>query len=146
MDCTKQTLEKEIVVITCGTFDLMHIGHLNMLQRCKNLGTKLIVGVSSDAFNFEKKKRLPIFNEKDRLKIIKSLKCVDDVFLEKNMSTKIKYCNQLNANIFCIGNDWKGKFDFQKADGINVVYLPRTPFVSTTQIINSIKYNHILEY
>lgn len=139
MECIKKISEKDIIVVTCGTFDLMHIGHLNMLQRCKELGTKLIVGVSSDKFNFEKKKRLPIFNEKDRLKIIKSLKCVDDVFLEKNMSTKIEYCTQLNANIFCIGNDWKGKFDFLKTDGINVVYLPRTPCISTTEIINSIK-------
>jgi cytidyltransferase-like protein len=77
-----------VVVITFGTFDLLHIGHINMLKNCKKYGDKLIVGVSSDKLNYDKKKRNPVFKEEDRLEIIKNIKCVDEVFFRRKFRTK----------------------------------------------------------
>lgn len=127
-----------MIVISFGTFDLLHIGHINMLNKCKAYGDKLIVGVSSDALNFEKKQRLPVFNETDRMKIIKNLKCVDDVFLEESLEMKREYIKRYNADIFIIGDDWKGKFD-DLNDICTVLYLDRTKDISTTSIISDIK-------
>ena len=77
-----------MIVITFGTFDLLHIGHINMLNKCKSQGKKLYVGVSSDELNLKKKNRLPKFNQNDRMEIIKNIKCVDDVFLEESLEMK----------------------------------------------------------
>ena len=125
-------------IITFGTFDLLHIGHIKILERAKSLGDKLIVGVSTDKFSIEKKKRVPIYNENDRKKIIKSLKFVDDVFFEESFEKKREYIKKYKADIFVMGNDWEGRFD-EFNDVCKVVYFDRTPVISTTEIINKIK-------
>ncbi|ELE3522470.1 adenylyltransferase/cytidyltransferase family protein, partial [Campylobacter jejuni] len=98
-------------VITFGTFDLFHYGHLRILERAASLGDKLIVGVSSDSLNFAKKHRYPIYSEQERLNIISSLKCVSCVFLEEALELKRDYLLKYQANILVMGDDWKGKFD-----------------------------------
>ncbi len=125
-------------VITFGTFDVFHIGHVSILERAKSYGDYLIVGVSSDDLNLSKKGRKPIYSEKDRKKIIKSLSCVDEVFSETSLELKRQYINDFNADILIMGDDWKGKFDNHK-DQCEVIYLPRTPSVSTKEIIEVVK-------
>lgn len=127
-----------INVITFGTFDVFHVGHLNIIQRARDLGDRLIVGVSSDALNFKKKNRCPIYSESDRMKILASLKCVDHVFLEESLERKADYILKYHADVLVMGDDWSGKFDYL-SDKCSVVYLPRTPSVSTTEIIEVIK-------
>jgi len=109
-----------------------------MLNRCKTYGDTLIVGVSSDSLNYEKKKRLPVFDEKNRMELIKNLKCVDEVFLEESLQKKREYIKKFNADVFIIGDDWKGKFD-DLDDICTVIYLDRTKDISTTSIITNIK-------
>ena len=121
-------------VITFGTFDLCHIGHINILKRTKELGNKLIVGVSSDIFTFKKKNRYPVFNQKDRMTIIKSIRYVDDVFLEESLEKKREYIIKYKADILVMGDDWKDKFN-DLSDICEIVYLPRTKNISTTEII-----------
>ncbi len=125
-------------VITFGTFDVFHIGHVSILERAKSYGDYLIVGVSSDDLNLSKKGRKPIYSEKDRKKIIKSLSCVDEVFSETSLELKRQYINDFNAEILIMGNDWEGKFDNHK-DQCEVIYLPRTPSISTREIIEVVK-------
>jgi len=125
-------------VITFGTFDVFHIGHVSILERAKSYGDYLIVGVSSDDLNFSKKGRKPIYSEKDRKKIIKSLSCVDEVFSETSLELKRQYINDFNAEILIMGDDWEGKFDNHK-DQCEVIYLPRTPSISTREIIEVVK-------
>ena len=125
-------------VITFGTFDVFHIGHVSILERAKSYGDYLVVGVSSDDLNFSKKGRKPIYNEKDRKKIIQSLSCVDEVFSETSLELKRQYINDFNAEILIMGDDWKGKFDNHK-DQCEVIYLPRTPSISTEEIIEVVK-------
>ena len=125
-------------VITFGTFDVFHIGHVSILERAKSYGDYLIVGVSSDDLNLSKKGRKPIYSEKDRKKIIKSLSCVDEVFSEISLELKRQYINDFNADILIMGDDWKGKFDNHK-DQCEVIYLPRTPSISTKEIIEVVK-------
>ena len=124
-------------IITFGTFDLLHIGHINILERAKKLGAKLIVGISTDKFSYEKKTRYPIYNQNDRKQILESLKFVDEVFFEESFEQKREYIKKYNADIFVMGNDWVGRFD-EFNDICKVVYLDRTPFISTTEIINKI--------
>ena len=124
-------------IITFGTFDLLHIGHINILERAKKLGDKLIVGISTDKFSYEKKTRYPIYNQNDRKQILESLKFVDEVFFEESFEQKREYIKKYNADIFVMGNDWVGRFD-EFNDICKVVYLDRTPFISTTEIINKI--------
>ncbi|EAH6064063.1 adenylyltransferase/cytidyltransferase family protein [Campylobacter jejuni] len=125
-------------VITFGTFDLFHYGHLRILERAASLGDKLIVGVSSDSLNFTKKHRYPIYSEQERLNIISSLKCVSCVFLEEALELKRDYLLKYQANILVMGDDWKGKFDCFN-DICDVIYFERTPSISTTEIIERIK-------
>jgi len=96
------------------------------------------VGVSSDALNFSKKNRYPIYPEEHRKKILRSLQFVDEVFLEESLEKKPEYIKQYNADILVMGDDWQGKFDSMK-ELCEVVYLPRTPSVSTTEIIEVVK-------
>lgn len=124
-------------IITFGTFDVFHIGHLNIIKRAKSLGDKLIVGVSSDALNFEKKGYNPIFNENERLEIVKNIKNVDQVFLEESLDLKMSYILQYKADILVMGDDWKGKFDNLK-DICQVIYLPRTKNISSSDLKESI--------
>lgn len=121
-------------VITFGTFDILHIGHINILERAAQLGDYLIVGVSSDALNFSKKSRLPVYSEHERVKIISSLKVVDEIFIEESLDLKLEYIKKYKADILVMGDDWKGKFDWVKSS-CEVTYLERTPSVSTTEII-----------
>lgn len=125
-------------IITFGTFDVFHVGHLNILQRAKQLGGQLIVGVSSDALNVAKKGRAPVYSQSDRMGIVAGLKCVDAVFLEESLELKADYIRQFNADMLVMGDDWAGKFD-SFSFLCEVVYFPRTPSVSTTSIIEVIK-------
>lgn len=121
-------------VITFGTFDVVHVGHINILERAAEFGDRLVVGVSSDELNFKKKSRYPVYSQQDRIKIISSLKCVDEVFVEESLELKLDYIELYNADILVMGDDWQGKFDWVKPNA-QVIYLPRTPSISTTEII-----------
>ena len=125
-------MQKEKIVLTYGTFDMFHVGHLNLLNRLKNLGTKLIVAVSTDEFNALKgKKTLIPFDQ--RALIVQNIKGVDMVIAEDNWEQKIEDIKKYNIDIFAMGDDWEGKFDFLK-DYCEVIYLPRTENISTTQL------------
>ena len=124
-------------VVTFGTFDVLHVGHVSLLERARALGDRLIVGVSSDALNFSKKGRNPVFSQDERVEIVSSLKVVDQVFVEESLEQKREYVLEHQADILVMGDDWSGKFDFL-SDICKVVYLPRTPSVSTTAIIEHI--------
>ncbi len=119
--------------ITFGTFDLFHIGHLNILSRAKENCDVLYVGVSSDLLNFSKKNIRPIYGEYERIEIISAIKYVDFVFLEESLEKKIEYIKKYKADLLIMGDDWFGKFDFCN-EVCDVLYLPRTPHISTTMI------------
>jgi glycerol-3-phosphate cytidylyltransferase len=126
-------------VITFGTFDYFHYGHFKILQRAKSLGEKLVVGVSSDELTFAKKQRYPICNIQDSLEMISAIRYVNDVFVEYSLEDKVKYILNYNANCLVMGDDWIGKFDFIKEEcNCDVIYLSRTPDISTTQIVDKI--------
>lgn len=120
-------------VITYGTFDLLHYGHINILSRAKALGDYLIVGLSTDEFNSEKKNKKTYFTYEQRKTLLESLRYVDLVIPETDWSQKIEDVKLYKIDTFVIGDDWTGKFDFLK-DYCEVIYLPRTPEISTTQI------------
>jgi len=124
-------------VITYGTFDLFHIGHLKLLQRIKNLGDKLIVAISTDEFNAIKGKKTIIPYEQ-RAEIVANIKCVDLVIPENDWEQKIKNIKKYNVDLFAIGHDWEGKFDFLK-EHCEVVYLDRTEGISSTQLKQTLK-------
>ena len=125
-------MKKEKIVLTYGTFDMFHIGHLNLLNRLKSLGDKLIVAVSTDEFNSIKGKKTLIPFEQRAL-IVQNIKCVDIVIAEENWEQKIDDIKKYNVDIFAMGDDWEGKFDFLK-DYCKVIYLPRTQNISTTEL------------
>lgn len=118
-------------VLTYGTFDLLHHGHIRLLERAKALGDHLIVAISSDEFNLGKGK-VCTYPYEERAYIVSSLKCVDAVIPETCWEQKIKDVQEYNIDIFVMGNDWEGKFDFLK-EYCEVIYLPRTKGISTTQ-------------
>ena len=124
-------------VITFGTFDVFHVGHLRVIERAAELGDRLVVGVSSDALNLRKKDRAPVFSEGERLAIVAALKPVDEVFLEESLEQKRDYIVQFGADVLVMGDDWKGRFD-HLSEVCEVVYLPRTPAISTTALIEKI--------
>ena len=122
-------------VITYGTFDTLHYGHIILLNHLKELtqGTgKLFVGVSTDTFNLQKNK-IAYQPYSCRANLLLSLRAVDFVFPEECWEQKIKDIEKYNIDIFAIGNDWEGKFDFLN-DYCKVIYLPRTPIISSTKI------------
>jgi glycerol-3-phosphate cytidylyltransferase len=121
------------IVITFGTYDLFHKGHLNIINRAKNLGDKLIVGVSTDQLNYNKKQKYPIYSQEDRKDIISNLKAVDNTFFEESLEKKRDYILKYKANILVMGDDWEGRFDEFK-DICEVLYLPRTPNISSTEV------------
>lgn len=125
-------------VITYGTFDLLHYGHINLLRRAKELGDYLIVALSTDEFNLKEKNKKSYFNYEQRKYLLESIKYVDQVIPEENWEQKITDCKKYNIDTFVIGDDWKGKFDFLEDEGINVVYLSRTPEISSTKIKNDL--------
>lgn len=121
-------------VITYGTFDLLHYGHINLLRRAKSLGDYLIVGLSTDEFNNTKKNKESYFDYENRKSLLDAVKYVDLVIPEENWEQKVSDIQKYNVDIFVIGDDWKGKFDYLEDFGIEVVYLPRTKEISTTKI------------
>lgn len=125
-------------VITYGTYDLLHYGHLNLLQRARALGDYLIVVLSTDEFNWNMKQKKCYFSYEKRKKMLEALRCVDLVIPENNWEQKVSDVQLYQADVFVMGDDWEGKFDFLK-DYCEVVYLPRTPDVSTTQIKADLK-------
>ncbi|BCA39078.1 MULTISPECIES: adenylyltransferase/cytidyltransferase family protein [Kluyvera] len=125
-------------VITFGTFDVFHVGHINIIERAASMGDYLIVGISSDSLNYSKKGRYPIYSEDDRMKIIQSLKFVNEVFLEESLELKLDYIKKYGADLLVMGDDWKGRFDWVNSV-CEVIYLPRTPSISTTEIIEVVK-------
>lgn len=120
-------------VITYGTFDLLHYGHINLLRRAKELGDYLVVVLSTDEFNWNEKQKKCYFSYEDRKKMLEAIRYVDLVVPEENWDQKRSVVQKYNIDTFVMGDDWKGKFDFLK-DLCEVVYLPRTPDISTTQI------------
>lgn len=120
-------------VITYGTYDLFHHGHVNLLKRARELGDHLIVGISTDEFNENEKHKDTYFSYEQRKMVIESLKFVDEVIPENDWEQKIKDVQKYDIDIFVIGDDWKGHFDFLK-DYCEVVYLERTPGVSSTKM------------
>ena len=120
-------------VITYGTFDLLHAGHINLLRRAKELGDYLIVVVSTDEFNWNEKRKKCYFSYEERKKLVEAVRYVDLVIPEENCDQKISDVKEYHVDTFVMGDDWKGKFDFLK-DYCEVVYLPRTEGISTTKI------------
>lgn len=125
-------------ILTFGTFDIFHYGHLKILERAADHGDELIVGVSSDNLNFCKKGRNPIYSQEERMHIISSLDFVKGVFLEESLELKREYLEKYDADCLIMGCDWTDKFDEFK-DICEVIYLPRTPDISTTELISKIK-------
>jgi glycerol-3-phosphate cytidylyltransferase len=136
MPTTRSTVSQR-TVITFGTFDVFHVGHVRVLQRAAELGDRLVVGVSADALNVAKKGRAPVFTQDERLEIVAALKVVDAVFVEESLEQKKDYILEHGADVLVMGDDWQGKFDWV-SDVCEVVYLPRTPSVSTTGLIEHI--------
>jgi len=124
-------------VITFGTFDVFHVGHLRVIERAAALGDRLVVGVSADALNLRKKGREPVFSQSERLAIVGALRMVDEVFLEESLEEKREYLQRYDADVLVMGDDWSGRFD-EFADICEVVYLERTPAISTTALIEKI--------
>lgn len=125
-------------VITFGTFDVFHVGHLRILERAKALGARLVVGVSTDTLNISKKARAPVYSQTERLEIVAALSCVDEVFVEESLEQKRDYIQRYNADILVMGDDWIGRFD-EFSDICKVVYFERTPSISTTEVIERIQ-------
>ena len=120
-------------VITYGTFDLLHYGHINLLRRAKALGDYLVVVLSTDEFNWNEKQKKCYFTYEERKNLLESIRYVDLVIPENNWEQKITDVQEYHIDTFVMGDDWEGKFDFLKSY-CEVVYLPRTPEISTTQI------------
>lgn len=126
-------------VITYGTFDMLHYGHINLLSRAKALGDYLVVVLSTDEFNWNEKQKKCYFSYEERKLLLESIRYVDLVVPEKNWYQKINDVRKFEIDTFVMGNDWEGKFDFLRDEGVEVMYLPRTPEISTTQIKNDLK-------
>ena len=126
--------------ITFGTFDVFHYGHLRILERARELCDRLVVGVSSDELSLSKKGRSPWYSFEERARIVGALKCVDEVFKEESLDLKADYVRKYRADVLVMGDDWAGRFDWvAPLAGCEVVYLPRTPSISTTAIIERIR-------
>lgn len=125
-------------IITYGTFDLLHYGHINLLQRAKELGDYLIVALSTDEFNWNQKQKKSYFAYEERKRLLEAIRYVDLVIPEENWEQKVLDIQEFKADIFVMGDDWKGKFDFLK-EYCQVVYLTRTPEISSSQIKHDLK-------
>ncbi len=125
-------------VITYGTFDLLHYGHVNLLRRAKEQGDYLIVALSTDEFNWKEKQKVCYFNYEKRKQLLEAIRYVDLVIPEESWEQKLSDVREFKVDIFVMGDDWEGKFDFLK-EHCEVIYLPRTPEISTTQIKENLK-------
>jgi glycerol-3-phosphate cytidylyltransferase len=119
-------------VLTYGTFDTLHFGHIRLLQRARALGDYLIVGLSTADFN-DKKNKKAFHSWEERKFLLEALRCVDLVIAEENWGQKITDVQMYHVDTFTIGDDWEGEFDFL-SKYCEVIYLPRTPSISSTQI------------
>jgi len=126
-------------IITYGTFDLLHFGHINLLKRAKQLGDYLIVALSTEEFNWNEKQKKTYFSYDIRKQLLESIRYVDLVIPENSWEQKETDVKMYHVDIFAMGNDWKGKFDFLNTQ-CKVVYFERTPEISTTQIKEDIKH------
>ena len=126
-------------VITYGTYDLLHYGHINLLKRAKALGDYLIVALSTDEFNFKSKQKQSYFSYEQRKELLESIRYVDLVIPEESWEQKKSDVHAYNVDLFVMGDDWVGKFDYLRDEGVEVVYLPRTPEISTTLIKADLK-------
>lgn len=120
-------------VITYGTFDLLHYGHINLLWRAKELGDYLIVALSTDEFNWNSKSKKCYFSYEKRKQLLEAIRYVDLVIPEESWEQKLSDVKEFRVDTFVMGDDWEGKFDFLK-EHCEVIYLSRTPDISTTQI------------
>ncbi len=125
-------------VITYGTFDLLHYGHINLLQRAKALGDYLIVALSTDEFNSIEKQKITYFSFEERKRLLEAVRYVDLVIPERNWEQKVCDVKEFKVDTFVMGDDWQGKFDFL-SEYCEVVYLERTPEISTTKIKRDLK-------
>lgn len=125
-------------VITYGTFDLLHYGHIELLKRAKSLGDYLIVALSTDEFNWNSKQKRAYFSYEKRKQLLEAIRYVDLVIPEKNWDQKTTDIKKYHIDTFVMGDDWKGKFDYLDKE-TNVIYLPRTPEISTTKIKKDLK-------
>ncbi|MCB5952920.1 glycerol-3-phosphate cytidylyltransferase [Enterococcus sp. BWT-B8] len=129
-------------IITYGTFDLLHYGHINLLRRAKEKGDFLIIALSTDEFSIKEKKKKPYFSFEQRKQLLEAIRYVDQVIPEESWEQKVSDIFTHNVSTFVMGDDWAGKFDFiEKKTDAKVIYLERTPEISTTQIkkdLNSI--------
>lgn len=125
-------------VITYGTFDLLHYGHINLLRRAKECGDYLIVALSTDEFNWNKKQKKCYFSYEQRKQLLESIRYVDLVIPETCWEQKISDIKEFKVDTFVMGDDWQGKFDFLK-EFCEVLYFSRTPEISTTQIKQELK-------
>lgn len=119
-------------IITYGTFDVLHYGHIYLLQRARALGDHLTVGVSSDEFN-ELKGKTVYLSLDERIQLLSQLKCVDEIIVENSWEQKVDDIQKEHIDMFCIGDDWAGQFDFL-SEFCEVRYLTRTPRISSTLI------------
>ena len=126
------TASGQRTVLTYGTFDLFHPGHVQLLRRARELGTRLVVGLSTDEFNALKGKK-SVMSYEDRKTVLEACRYVDEVFAEDSWDQKLPDAIALGADVFVMGDDWAGKFDCM-AEKCHVVYLARTPGVSSTEI------------
>ena len=126
-------------IITYGTFDLLHYGHINLLRRAKAMGDYLIVALSTDEFNWNSKSKKCYFSYEKRKQLLESLRYVDLVIPENNWEQKASDIQLYQADVFVMGDDWQGKFD-ELSDLCEVVYLPRTPEISTSKIKQDLGY------
>ncbi|WP_337814538.1 glycerol-3-phosphate cytidylyltransferase [Intestinibacter sp.] len=126
-------------VITYGTFDLLHYGHINLLRRAKELGEYLVVVLSTDEFNWNEKKKRCYFSYEQRKILLEAIRFVDLVVPEDSWDQKRLDMHKYHIDTFVMGSDWIGKFDFLEEEGVEVVYLERTPEISTTQIKSNLK-------
>ncbi len=125
-------------IITYGTFDLLHYGHINLLKKAKEQGDYLVVGLSTDEFNLNDKNKKCYFSYDERKKLLEAIRYVDLVIPEKNWAQKVTDVQLYQIDKFVIGNDWEGHFDHLKKH-CEVLYLNRTPEISTTKIKNDMK-------
>lgn len=128
-------------IITYGTFDLLHYGHINLLRRAKERGDYLVVALSTDEFNLGKGKRCYFAYEK-RKQLLEAIRYVDLVIPEETWEQKRSDVREYHIDEFVIGDDWEGKFDYLKDEGVEVTYLPRTPEISTSQIKSDLGLAH----